>query len=185
MNDISVFNKSVESEMLLTNYEKSTQLCIINVRYSYVRSLGIGVKFANIHGQKGIVQVVDLSEYKYYTNDGKCVYPQVLFSPISIIGRTVASQVNSMINAKMAISESGNVIAPMAINLHSIENCQKAGTSSGIQKLDLMAVENGILCNNLCSVLPILERQCTVNDRERMLHIISQCFNTENVVIDY
>lgn len=151
---------------------------IVTINYSYMVKLGVGTKIANVHGQKGIVsRVCDLSPYKYWTKDGQCVHPQVLFSQISIIGRTTSSQLYEMLASdEVAFNASGSIITPIGFNIHHIDAASKCVLTNA--KNDLMTSENGFVANELPYSAICLEKQHRFNDTRKFSHIIAQLFAT-------
>ena len=78
-----------------------------------------------------------------------------MFSPISIIGRSVASQVYEMLMTnKVAITESFCLVSPIHYNIHNIESSTKGKLNSPMQ--DLLTVENGFLANHLANTSQLL-----------------------------
>lgn len=135
--------------------------------YRYLRSIGIGSKIANLHGQKNVVsKLEDLSRLKFWMRDGRCVHPQMIMSSSSIIGRNVASQIAEMITSDyLALNEYGMFCAPIAVNLHHIDPGVKM--KIGQPKIDIMTSENGFLANDTSNLLPMMEMQTSNNAKKR------------------
>lgn len=129
---------------------------VLTIHYHHFKKIGIGSKITNVYGQKGIVSAIkDLSTIKAYDFEGKLVHPQIMFSPISIIGRSVASQVYEMLMTnKVAITESFCLVSPIHYNIHNIESSTKGKLNSPMQ--DLLTVENGFLANHLANTSQLL-----------------------------
>ncbi len=133
--------------------------CVVNIHYSYMVPIGVGTKFSNNHGQKGVVSdVVDMSNVIGYTKDGTVVHPLVMFSSTSVIGRTMASQVMSMFTQPgRAFTEAGGLISPQGLHIHHLDPSNKTKISDN--KNDLMTTENGFLSNKLSYTLNVLSTQ--------------------------
>ncbi|UOT91780.1 LEF-8 [Aratus pisonii nudivirus] len=178
---------SVDNISKYKKYMSSTffsKECSINIHYSYLVPIGIGTKFSTGHGQKGVVsKVVDMSHIKGYTKDGEVVHPLVLFSPTSVLGRTMSSQVMSMhCQSKRAFTEEGILISPHGINIHNIDPSIKSRISE--VKNDLMTTENGFLTNKLVYMMKVLVDQKTQHKHDKhKLHFMNQLCNLQGVNI--
>lgn len=150
-------SSSFEKCNIWSDWQKA--LGIIFVHYEYYKPLGVGHKLSNKHGQKGVCsKTSDLSKFKFWTREGQCVHPQVLYSPVSVIGRVVASQILAMKNSsRLAISMDGSLCAPLAFFIHHIDDTQQSKV--GLKKIDLMTMENGFVANQLSFTLKTLSNQ--------------------------
>lgn len=146
----------------------------VNIHFRYFVRLGIGMKLSNLHGQKGIVSTVaDLSNIVAYKANGQVVHPQLLFSAISVIGRTISSQLMSMYTQEdLAFTPDGMIVAPQGINWHHIEPSNKSKISA--VKNDLMTSENGFVANEL-SFTPMMLKKQSLNTRlYHPMHLVQQ-----------
>lgn len=157
----------------------------VTITYKYFRNLGVGVKLANIHGQKGVVSMVaDLSTIVGWTKSGEVVHPQVLMSPISIIGRTVSSQVYSMLcSSECAVTESGSLIAKMVITVHHIDDTVQAAQTS--PKIDLMMSENGFIANSMPYCLSVANMQNPIVNIKKKLSTVKELLNVAGVELQF
>lgn len=177
---ISVRNTSDFKKYTSSTFSKKA--CSINIHYSYLVSIGVGTKLCTSHGQKGIVcKVADLSSLVGYTKDGTMVHPLLLFSPTSVLGRTMASQVYSMMTQPTrAFTESGVLISPHGINVHNIDPSIKTKVSE--VKNDLMTTENGFVFNELSYTMKILSTQKTLRKKElHKMHYVSQLLALQGI----
>jgi len=159
--------------------------CSIILHYRKNLNLGVGTKIANLHGQKGICTTVDMSNFPVaYKRDGTKVHPQICFSPISVIGRTISSQIYEMLSAnedEIAVTPDGVFYAVMSFNVHHIDSMNKVRTAK--VKCDQMTVENGFIANNLLNVLECLNNQ-TNRDNDKHFHHMQQLMNTTGLNIE-
>lgn len=153
------------------------------VNFRIIKKLSISSKLLINHGQKGVVShITDLSKFKAYTKDGKCIHPQMLMSPLSIIGRTTASQCRDMLNnAKLAVTEYGEFVSPVQVTVHHLDIVNEARLN--LQKIDLFTAENGCLANNLSHTYNILESM-DKNPHEKF-HIPEQLFAASNFSFEF
>ncbi|CAH2087229.1 unnamed protein product [Euphydryas editha] len=86
----------------------------------------------------------------------------VVVSKQSLIGRSTSSQTISLLkNKDLAISENGEILAPISYFIHQIEanaRCKKM-----IPKNDLMTSENGLLSNGLIYTMKCYSSQYKLN----------------------
>lgn len=175
------------STILAINHAKvvESHACVekkrISIHFRYMCRLGVGTKLSTLHGQKGIVSLVtDLSEICAFTRDGHMVHPQILFSVASVVGRTVSSQIMSMLTQKnLAFTETGVVVASQGINVHHIEASMKSKFS--VVKNDLMAEENGFISNEMSFTSKILRQQGSIDLKKHPLHLIQQLLKMQSV----
>ena len=171
----------------MNNYKKyisstfSSKQCSVNIHYSYLAPLGIGTKLSTGDGQKGVVcKIADLSCIKGYTNTGCVVHPLLLFSPTSVLGRTMASQIMSMLTQPgRAFTKTGVLIAPHGIHIHNINPSIR--TKKSEVKIDLMALENGGLTSNLAYTMKALNSQDANNQYK--FHFVKQLCALQGIVI--
>lgn len=178
VNNVSNYKKYISSTFL----PKSNN---INIHFSYLVPMGIGTKLSTGHGQKGVIcKVVDLSFIKGYTKTGKVVHPLVLFSPTSVLGRTMSSQVMSMfIQPDRAFTKDGVLISPHGINIHNIDPSIKTRISE--VKNDLMTTENGFLTNNLSYMMKILsDQKASYRKDKHKMHFIKQLCALQGIYIN-
>lgn len=156
---------------VVSAFDRQSNEVFVNITYQ--KPITVGTKLSNLHGQKGIIsKIVDLSNTRAYRRDGTVVHPQILFSPTSILGRLVASQIYEMLTSpELAVTETGAFVAPLAFNIHHIESSIKA--RRGIMKNDLMTVENGFIANNMPSTSEALMCQGPIN-RKDSFHLTKQ-----------
>lgn len=161
-------------------FKKTTSKRFLVLNYNYESKLSYGTKFANLHGQKGVVcGIEDLSEYKAWTRSGKCIHPQILFSPQSLLGRTTASQVREMHSGDFGWDENGMLVAPLAYNIHYINPGTKARIAT--PKSDLMTNENGFHANGLHMLNDALNRQVINNRKLDAIQIITELYRCDGV----
>lgn len=178
VNNVSNYRKYISSTFC-------SKTCSINIHYSYLVPLGIGTKLSTGHGQKGVVcKVADLSHIKGYTKTGEIIQPLMLFSPTSVLGRTMSSQVASMFaQPKRAFTESGLLISQHGINIHNIDPSIKSRLSE--VKNDLMTTENGFITNNLAYMMKVLSDQKGDYGRSSFkLHMIKQLCALQGIHIN-
>ena len=183
--DYSSAEKCIESF-----YTPENSTLLIHFR-SFIK-LGVGTKLANLHGQKGICSMVtdlkvdkvrDLSKLVGYMADGTRVHPQLLFSPTSIPGRTVSSQIYEMlINSAVGFTEYGQPIAKMSFNVHHIEPACKARVC--LVKSDLMTSENGTNANMATNLAQCLTDQ-GVCDQKNLIHLVIQLEKLNGISMQY
>ncbi len=177
---ISVKNTSDYKKYMSSTFSKKTSN--INIHFSYLVPIGIGTKLSTSHGQKGVVcKIADLSSIVGYTKDGEQIHPLVLFSPTSVLGRTMASQVYSMMTQpKRAFTETGVLISPHGLNVHNIDPSIKTKVSE--VKNDLMTAENGFVYNELAHAMKILSSQKTFKKKElHKMHYVSQLLALQGI----
>lgn len=170
---------------LFSYYDKTNNIAICN--YRFLTPLCVGKKLADLQGQKSVISAIkDLSIYKCKNRYGQICHPQVMFSPISIIGRLTVSQVYEMfMSEKLAISDDGSMfIAPLRYNVHnmSAERELKIGES----RLDLMTVENGIQANNLGNLFYhlISKNKELMNKTKNNMHILMELYKLNGININ-
>ena len=183
--DYSSAEKCIESF-----YTPENSTLLIHFR-SFIK-LGVGTKLANLHGQKGICSMVtdlkidkvrDLSKMVGYMADGTRIHPQLLFSPTSIPGRTVSSQIYEMlINSAVGFTEYGQPIAKMSFNVHHIEPACKARVC--LVKSDLMTSENGTNANMATNLAQCLTDQ-GVCDQKNLIHLVIQLEKLNGISMQY
>uniref|UniRef100_A0AAU8GCY0 DNA-directed RNA polymerase n=1 Tax=Faxonius propinquus nudivirus TaxID=3139431 RepID=A0AAU8GCY0_9VIRU len=179
---ISITLTSIHEKVVESSFNPNTSN--VTIHFRYVCTLGVGIKISNLHGQKGIVcKVEDLSDIIAYKKDGTIVHPQILYSSVSIVGRTTSSQIMSMLNQKdIAFTENGDIIALQGINIHNIEASIKSKKSS--IKNDLMTTENGYISNKLPYTNLILQQQGSIVKNKDPLHLIQQLLPMHSVVLN-
>lgn len=151
------------------------------VHYHYYRHLGVGIKVANMHGQKNIIPATaDLSKYRYYTRNGECVHPQLLYSPKSIIGRTVSSQIKEMLSTEnVAIDEKFNFIGKISVMIHHLEDTFKSKRSES--KIDIMTMENCYMAKEFTTYAHLMKNNMNhINKSHQMLSFLNQIFVVNN-----
>lgn len=123
-----------------------------------------GTKLANAYGQKNVCsKLEDLSSCWGITRTGKRVHAQIVYSDVSIIGRTTSGQIRDALTSdELAIGPNGEIIAPLDIAVHSIHPY----TNNKIfgLKVDTWTNLNGFDTQNLSTVSLAL-RTNTVYDR--------------------
>lgn len=195
MNDPSSTAKTIDSFL---HKEKDSEKMSIIIHYHYCKPLGVGIKLSNLHGQKDVVSSVkDLSvyktyqadgtvietPYKFYQKDGTIVHPQVLFSHQSLVGRMTSSQTINMMNSpKLAVSEYGEVVAPLTYYVHQIESDTKC--KSMFPKNDLMTSENGFTVNGLVATMNIMSQQYPLNDTVSESPFLIELMKLRQLTID-
>ena len=128
-------------------------------------------------------KVRDLSKLVGYMADGTRVHPQLLFSPTSIPGRTVSSQIYEMlINSAVGFTEYGQPIAKMSFNVHHIEPACKARVC--LVKSDLMTSENGTNANMATNLAQCLTDQ-GVCDQKNLIHLVIQLEKLNGISMQY
>nr|WOZ57607.1 LEF-8 [Menippe mercenaria nudivirus] len=179
---ISVKNASEYEKYISSTFHRKTNC--INIHFSYTVPLGVGTKLSTGHGQKGVVcKVADLSSVQGYTRHGTKVHPLILFSPTSVLGRIMASQVYSMFcQPDMALTTDGVLIAPHGVNIHNIEPSSKTKLSE--VKNDLMTTENGNLYNETPFTMQVLSRQSIRQKKEEKIEYLSSILNLQGVQLN-
>lgn len=179
MEDVTDIKKNITSHF-------KEEISSVIISYNYHMPITTGTKIANNFGQKSVVsRFEDLKreEFKGYRADGTIIYPQILFSPQSIIGRSTAAQVHEMITSEeVAFTKYGGVIAPIIFNIHHIDSATQCKLSS--PKNDLMTNENGFLANQLSNVSYCLSLQNRSNCVKDAFHFLQQLYTTSGCRID-
>lgn len=132
---------------------------VLQLEGSAIESLSAGTKLSVPYGQKGIVPtVVDLSRHREFwaaTPDGRVIYPQLLFSPISFVGRSATVQaINPLSCRTVGLTLNGGLVGCIPVNVSN-------KTVSTILKhlypnIDIMTHENGYVANGLAYTAQIL-----------------------------
>lgn len=99
---------------------KSKLIFVINGIHQ--AQIGIGTKFANNSGQKNICSTPsNLKRYWGITRDGRKIFAQILYSEVSILGRTPAGQLMQMLKSPdLALGPNGEIIAPVDLLIHTL-----------------------------------------------------------------
>lgn len=162
-----------EHHKVVDSFYENSVTPTVTFHYNYIVKVGKGSKISTTSGQKGVVsKTTSLSSVRGWRADGTMVHAQVLFSPISIIGRTATSQCYEMLTSKnLAVNEYGDIIAPISFNVHHIDASEKARVS--YPRSDLMCAENGFLANKMTNVLHTLSTQ-TPNYLKNAIHFVNQ-----------
>lgn len=157
---------------------------LLTIHYRYIVNLGVGSKIANNLGQKGeISKVLDMSHIRGWTRDGLCVHPQIIFSVTSTVGRTQSLMVANMINnPNVAITEYGEIIAPLSYNIHHIDSSTKSKLCA--PKIDLMTKENGFVANGMTSLDQVMNYQGD-NHINNIMHMVVQLYKLNGVAFEY
>lgn len=156
--------ESITSPIDDVNSEYDHNVGNLKIHYTYKKKLGVGVKLANAHGQKGICSaVLDLQteQFEAFTKNGKKIYPQVLFHPVSVIGRTQASQIYSQLSSdSLGITRSGMFVGIIKCIIHHKEPPINVNTN---KKSDLMTCENGFIGTENGTFLNVMRKQNSQN----------------------
>lgn len=125
---------------------KTTVIVMSGTYHSKIR---VGTKIANGFGQKNVVShIVDLSHIRGTTRDGRVVHPQIIYSDISIIGRTTAGQKYSMLSSPhLALTEKKEIISPIQVIIHTMH--PYANVKLFQIKVDTLTCANGFVSQNL------------------------------------
>lgn len=122
----------------------------LNIEYRFYKSIGIGTKLCNKSGQKALIsKIADLSTFTGKDRHGKTVKPQILYSPVSILGRLATRQVLEMFTRfdEVFVTENGGVIGIQEFYMHNIDPITRLKKS--YNKLECMTQQNGFDANNL------------------------------------
>ena len=145
--------KKMYSEITI-DYARNGKVLGLTIKGSRKTGVGIGTKFGNSFGQKNIVsQLLDMKNPQYkaicFTKSGKAVYPQLIYSDVSILGRQASGQLKAMfLNDELALNPyTGCFTAYIDVcihNLHTFTN-ERVFTI----KLDTLTGLNGFCANGL------------------------------------
>lgn len=176
----------INSDFSVFSYYDSINNIII-CNYRFLSPLCVGKKLADLQGQKSVISAVkDLSKYKCKKRYGTVCHPQVMFSPISVMGRLTVSQIYEMFTSeRLAISDDARIfIAPLRYNLHNIYAGREL--KIGESRLDLMTVENGIQANNLGSLFHHLfnKNKNLANKTKNNMHILIELYKLNGININ-
>ena len=169
------FTKTVVSQY---DVDKNT----LHLHYTFEKSIGVGTKLSNMHGQKGIVaRVGDYSHIKAWTADGRCVHAQVLYSPMSAVGRLQYSHIQDMADSNMlAFTVDHQMVVPCAHMVHHIE--ESASSHRTCAKVDLMTSENGFVANGLAFTGSVLCRNGH-NDTAATMNQVTELHATRGTLL--
>jgi len=177
---ITLIESTHQPKIIKSEYRSNSSV-FASIEFKNV-PLGVGTKIKTKHGQKNVVShITDLSIIKAYKRDGSIVHPQILFSPTSIVGRTVATQILHQFTNDpdtVAFTENGSCIGIVAIDIHHIE--PRIKIKFGEFKLDLMTIENGFLSNKLPNVLRVYKNQ-THTSALKTLGVVQEIYATYGV----
>lgn len=118
--------------------------------------VNVGCKLANAYGQKNLISdKQSLKDCWGITRDGRKVHAQLIYSDVSILGRSATGQLFDMINSpEVAIGPNGELIAPVDISLHTLNPFTNIKVFD--VKIDTLTNINGFDSQNLSRVSHVL-----------------------------
>lgn len=106
-------------------YVKHNKTLMVLIKGKHYGQFGLGSKIANSFGQKNIcsklVAIQSHEKMHGITRDGRKVFPQIVYSDVSIVSRDQSSQYASALRSPdLAFGPNGEIIFPLNIVIHTL-----------------------------------------------------------------
>ncbi|XP_025191129.1 uncharacterized protein LOC112591498 [Melanaphis sacchari] len=158
---------------LSVEHVKHNKTLMVLIKGKHYGRFGLGSKIANSFGQKNIISKIEdirsCEKMHGVTRDGRKVFPQIVYSDVSIISRDQSSQYAAALRSPdLAFGPNGEIIFPLDIIIHTLH--PYTNNHPFVTRSDTFANSNGFETQGLAQTNFLL--RMNKNVQKQALNII-------------